>query len=112
MQYFTPRPWNLALLSGWPIAVTSVFWTPRQRDRRRLLDAFEQPLVRSAIDTADAVRELQTRSLTTGFDAARAQYAAGVQSGLIERSLLASAAFESRLALLERLMLGPWARSV
>jgi len=68
--------------------------------------------VTDAAYAVDACRRFQTLCLTAGFDVARAQYAAGVQSGLIERSLLASAAFERRLGLLERWMLGPWARSV
>jgi hypothetical protein len=38
------------------------------------------------------------------------QHAAGVQGGLLRHSLLESAAFEHRLALLEALLLGPWAR--
>jgi hypothetical protein len=46
------------------------------------------------------------------FDLARAQYAAAVQAGLIERSLLGSGALERKLGLLERLTLGPWARTV
>lgn len=46
------------------------------------------------------------------FDIARAQYAAGVQVGLIERSLLGWAKFERQINLLEKLTLGPWARSV
>lgn len=47
-----------------------------------------------------------------GFDFLRTQYAAAVQAGVIERSLLASGAFERRLGVLERLTLGPWARRV
>ena len=46
------------------------------------------------------------------FDLARAWYAAGVQTGLIERSLLASGAFGHRLMVLERLALGSCARAV
>ena len=60
----------------------------------------------------NAARAWQTQGLAAGFDLARAQYAAGVQAGLIERSLLASGAFERRLGVLERLTLGPWARRV
>ncbi|MFZ3083099.1 hypothetical protein [Rhodoferax ferrireducens] len=46
------------------------------------------------------------------FDLARAQYAAGVRVGLIEQSLLGWAKFERQIHLLEKLTLGPWARSV
>lgn len=45
------------------------------------------------------------------FDIARDQYASAVRAGLIERSLLASARFGQTLNALERLTLGPWARS-
>jgi len=44
------------------------------------------------------------------FDAMRAQYAHAVRTGLIERSLLASADFERKTAALERTALGAWAR--
>lgn len=46
------------------------------------------------------------------FDALRAQYASAVQAGLLERSLIAAGEFEGKLSTLERMTLGPWARSV
>jgi hypothetical protein len=46
------------------------------------------------------------------FDIARDQYANAVRAGLIERSMLASAQFGQTLNALERLTLGPWARSL
>ncbi len=46
------------------------------------------------------------------FDVARAQYAAAVQWGLVERSMLASRNFAHALGALEQLALGPWARRV
>lgn len=112
MQYFTPHAWLLAVLSGWPNATTNGLRSPRHRIETQELEFMVQPMLKSAIDTADAFRKLQTQGLTIGFDAARARYAAGVHSGHIERSLLASAAFERKLGLLERWLLGPWARSV
>jgi hypothetical protein len=45
------------------------------------------------------------------FDMAREQYAQLVRWGWIERSLLASARFNQMLNALEKLTLGPWARS-
>jgi hypothetical protein len=51
-------------------------------------------------------------ALSWPFDLARAQHAASVQAGLSERSLLASADFERRIDLLERMTLGPLARRV
>ncbi len=50
--------------------------------------------------------------LALPFDVARAQYAHGVQAGLIECSILASRDFERALGALERLTLGPLARRV
>jgi hypothetical protein len=46
------------------------------------------------------------------FDIARAQYAAAVQWGLVERSMLASRNFAHALGAMEQLALGPWARHV
>ena len=51
-------------------------------------------------------------ALSWPFDLARAQHAASVAAGLCERSLLASAAFERRIDMLERMTLGPLARRV
>jgi hypothetical protein len=45
------------------------------------------------------------------FDLARAQYAQAVQSGLLPRSLIASARFDAALSAAERLFLGRFARS-
>ncbi len=45
------------------------------------------------------------------FDIAREQYAQSVRWGWIERSLLASARFNQLLNALEKLTLGPFARS-
>ena len=50
--------------------------------------------------------------LRAPFDAMREQYAHAVQTGLIERSLLASARFERKLDAMERAALGSWARRV
>lgn len=46
------------------------------------------------------------------FDAARAQYARAVNTGVVPRSILASRDVEHALALLEHLALGPLARRV
>ncbi len=53
-----------------------------------------------------------TSWLALPFDALRAQYAAAVRAGFIDRSLLASARVERALASLEQWVLGPWARRV
>jgi hypothetical protein len=59
-----------------------------------------------------AVRDWRASAAAAPFDLARSEYAAGVQCGVIERSMLASAAFERSLGALERLALGPFARTV
>ena len=63
----------------------------------------------------DATRQATDAGLRAArfpFDAARAGYATAVQTGLIERSLLASRDFERTLNWLETVTLGPWARQV
>ena len=64
------------------------------------------------------VRWLQTaqryaeQSATMPFDSARTLYAIAAQTGLIQKSMLANRDFERVLTTMERLMLGPWARSL
>ncbi|HNB46680.1 MAG TPA: hypothetical protein PLL72_21050 [Burkholderiaceae bacterium] len=63
----------------------------------------------------DATRQATDAGLRAArfpFDAARAGYATAVQTGLIERSILASRDFERTLNWLETVTLGPWARQV
>ena len=62
--------------------------------------------------TVSAAVQVGVGALRLSFDAARAQYAKGVQVGLIERSMLASRDFECALGALEQLSLGPLARRV
>ena len=50
-------------------------------------------------------------ALALPFDVARHQHAAGVRAGALPRSLLESQRFEQQLSLVERLSLGPLARS-
>jgi hypothetical protein len=52
------------------------------------------------------------RFLALPFDTMRAQYAAAANRGIVERSLIASSRFERILAMLERVVLGPFARRV
>ena len=56
----------------------------------------------------------RTTSMMLGlpFDLARANYAQAVRLGFIQHSLLKSAQFSRELSKMERLTLGPWARSV
>lgn len=82
---------------------------------RRHAAAWQRVTVEPGIGMTGWIRAVQTgpaTCLSWPFDLARAQHAASVQSGLRERSLLASADFERRLDLLERMTLGPFARRV
>ena len=46
------------------------------------------------------------------FDAAREAYAKAIRVGLIKDSMLAEAKFAQSLGAMEKLTVGPWARSV
>ncbi len=50
--------------------------------------------------------------LALPFDISKQQYAFAVRSGIIQKSLLASARFGKTLNAMEKLTLGPWARNV
>jgi hypothetical protein len=63
-------------------------------------------------DNVDALVQSGRNVMALPFDIARDQYANAVRAGLIERSMLASAQFGQTLNALERLTLGPWARSL
>jgi hypothetical protein len=63
-------------------------------------------------DTVVALARSSSDVMALPFDIARDQYAVAVRAGLIERSMLASAQFGQTLNALERLTLGPWARSL
>jgi hypothetical protein len=62
-------------------------------------------------DNVVALVQSGSNVMALPFDIAREQYASAVRAGLIERSMLASAQFGQTLNALERLVLGPWARS-
>ena len=95
-----------------PLAAGAWVWAAASLSRPAVANV---PL-RSAGDSSSGLRcttsQVQRFGLTWPFDLARAQHAAGVQAGLLQRSLLASAEFERRLGQLERLALGPLARRV
>lgn len=99
----------IGTMAVWPLeSARSGLW--RQAAAWQL--ATVEPASGMAAGWAGAVRAGPAACLSWPFDLARAQHAASVQSGLRERSLLASAAFERRLDLLERMTLGPFARRV
>jgi hypothetical protein len=114
MRYlsFTSLARLAGAISGWPLVWARGLLQRQAAARRSVLALAVLPSPAAAARLADAARGWQAGAVSAVFDVARAQYAAGVQAGLIERSLLASSAFERRLGLLERLTLGPWARSV
>ena len=60
----------------------------------------------------ESLATTQHAALTLPFDMARHQYARAVTWGWIQPSLRASARFGNALALLERCLLGKWARQV
>ncbi len=108
----TPLVGWFSALSMWPFHLARVL-LQRQVFARRQAHALAGQGSRSTADAfAGSLRSWPVAGLANPFDLVRAQYAAGVQAGLIERSLLASGALERRLAWLERLTLGPWARGV
>ncbi len=72
------------------------------------MSALSQHAARSAWNTAFAGGGAMAQ---WPFDWMRAQYAQAVRSGLVERSLLAAGRFERDVATLERMTLGPLARS-
>lgn len=61
--------------------------------------------------TASSLGRMSGLMLGIPFDIAREHYVKAVRAGIIEHSLLKSAKFEQGLAAMERLTLGPWARS-
>ncbi len=64
------------------------------------------------LDLMPCLYQGSTCPLTWPFDSARVMYASGVRAGLIRRSMVAGGAFERAVDTLERMTLGPWARSV
>lgn len=102
----------IASLSRWPLDWARSLLQRQAFVHRKALALVERPSSDTAASLADAVRDWHASGAAVAFDLARAQHAAGVHAGYIERSLLASGAFERRLVRLERLTLGPWARTV
>ena len=77
-----------------------------------LFSLFQHPDAQAADRLAGALREGATSIASLPFDVARAQHAAAVLAGAWPRSLLESTQFEQQLDAIERLALGPLARSV
>lgn len=72
--------------------------------------AITRAVLPAMLDSATAMVQVGVGILRWPFDAARTEYARGVQVGLFKRSILAARDFEVSLGALERLTLGPLAR--
>jgi hypothetical protein len=84
----------------------------QMRQQFGLFSLFQHPDAQAADRLARALREGATSIASLPFDVARAQHAAAVLAGAWPRSLLESTQFEQQLDAIERLALGPLARSV
>ena len=80
--------------------------------QRSLFELFQRPGVQAAGRLTRALHDGAASVASLPFDLARAQHAAGVLAGAWPRSLLESTRFEQHLDAMERLALGPLARSV
>jgi hypothetical protein len=95
-------------LSDWAAAQVRRQW----RLQGRLLEAAVRPGHEQAASVQHEVGEVLSHVLALPFDMIRAQHALAVQTGMWPRSLLESQRFESHLEAMERLALGPLARSL
>lgn len=82
------------------------------RLQRSLFELFQRPGAQAADRLARALHDGAASLASLPFDLARAQHAAGVLAGAWPLSLLESTRFEQQLGAMERLALGPLARSV
>jgi hypothetical protein len=99
-------------LSSWPFEWARGLLQHQAFAQRKAIALVEEPSADTVAGLADAVGVLQSSGVSAAFDLARAQHAAGVRAGLIECSILESGVFERRLGLLERMTMGPLARTV
>jgi hypothetical protein len=114
MQSFHAVPAGEMFLSlaQWPLQWLSGVLARQSTALRKLSALVERPTPDAAAGFASALWDWRSTAAAAPFDLVRSEYAAGVQCGAIERSILASAAFERDLGALERLTLGPFARTV
>jgi hypothetical protein len=114
MQSFHAVPLSEMFLSiaHWPLQWLSGVLARQSLALRKLSTLVARPTPDAASRLALAVWDWRSTAVAAPFDLARSEYAAGVQCGFIERSILASAAYERGLGTLERQTLGPFARSV
>jgi hypothetical protein len=88
------------------------FPTQQVQLQHSLVELIHRPGVPAVDQLMRSLRDCVGGLLALPFDLARAQHAASVQAGALPRSLLESTQFEQQLVTMERLALGPLARSV
>jgi hypothetical protein len=114
MQSFHAVPLSemVSSIAQWPRQWLGGALARQSTALRKLSTLVEHPTPDAASGFALALWDLRSTAAAAPFDLVRSEYAVGVQCGVIERSILASAAFERGLGAFERLTLGPFARSV
>jgi hypothetical protein len=104
------RSW--AVLTCMPVDLARHPMQQQARLQHCLLDLLQRPGVKAVDQLMHALRDCIGGLLALPFDLARVQHAAGVCAGALPRSLLEATRFEQQLVAMERLTLGPMARSV
>jgi hypothetical protein len=113
--------WNFPA-AAWPSPIADLARLPadlawgrvwqQARLQRSWFEMLQRPDSQAADGLARSLQDGVASLASLPFDLARAQHAAGVLAGAWPRSLLESTQFESQLDAIERLTLGPLARSV
>lgn len=114
MQSFQWPPLGemLASVVQWRFNWTSRVVACQAAALRQLYVVVQRPSPSSIDRLVANLRDCGASATSAPFDMARSGYAAGVQCGLIERSLLGSAAFDRQLASIEQQVCWPYARTV
>jgi hypothetical protein len=105
-------PEFIADLSRIPAELASTQVQRQAHWQRSLFEVFQRPSAEGADEALRALWECVIGVVALPFDVARAQHAAGVHAGALPRSLMESQHFEQQIGAIERLTLGPLARSV
>ena len=109
---FGPLVGAFSSLMRWPLDWACCALARQSVAHQKLSMWVERPSPGAAADFTVALCDWRASAAAAPFDLVRSVYAAGVQCGLIECSMLASTVFEHRLMILERLAFGPFARTV
>ncbi|WP_085316974.1 hypothetical protein [Derxia lacustris] len=108
---FTPFVAYATSLASWPFVLTQSSLEQQAELRDKTLALTCEPSLDHMQDVSDAARACLSNALSAPFDAMRAQYAASVRAGVIERSMLGWRDFERQIVQMEKLTLGPLARN-